>query len=144
MIKAYAEAYNQIVHNILSCNPNHCQIRNHSKRHKRSSRELLDFILKLSSEKQNQLQDKYSFKLINEIFTKFPIRSDDTFIHLGCAYGHVPLQIAGMMACKKSIGIETNPDVYRLAKVNFIQIEDSEIILLFHCPSSLNKNFLSG
>ena len=50
MIKAYAEAYNRIVNDILSRNK-------HSKRSKISSRptrELVRFILKLSSEKENR------------------------------------------------------------------------------------------
>jgi hypothetical protein len=106
MVKAYAEAYNEIVIQTLSRNANNCQIRNNSKRAKNPSYEFVRFILKLCSEKANE--NEYSFDLIEELLTKFSIRSDDIFIHLGCSLGCVVLQIAAMVSCKKSIEIEHN------------------------------------
>jgi hypothetical protein len=116
MVKAYAEAYNEIVIQTLSRNANPCQIRNSSKRSKNPSHEFVRFILKLCSEKANE--NEYSFDLIEELLTKFSIRSDDIFIHLGCSSGYVILQIAAMISCKKSIGIENNSNLYRSAKVD--------------------------
>ncbi|CAF0866610.1 unnamed protein product [Rotaria sordida] len=65
----------------------------------------------------HEIQNEYSFELIDELFRKFSLRSDDIFIHLGCAYGHLPLQIAAMLSCKKSIGIENNLNLYHSAKL---------------------------
>ncbi|CAF1254827.1 unnamed protein product [Adineta steineri] len=111
IIKAYAEAYNQIVNNIIS----------NKKHHKISSREHLRLILKLSSETQNQttvnpklLTNEYSFDLIDELLTRFSLRSDDIFIHLDCSYSHVLLQIAAMISCKKIIGIEKNSSIKKI------------------------------
>lgn len=111
MIKAYAEAYNKIVNEIISRNTNK------SKRYKNISRELVRFILKLIFEKENEISSEYSFDLIDELLTKFSIRSDDIFIHLDCSYGNILFQIAAMISCKKIVGIEFNSNLYRLAKV---------------------------
>jgi hypothetical protein len=59
IIKAYAEAYNRIVNDILT---RQRKIRNLSKRQRISSRDLVHFILKLSSEKENQLSVKIQFR----------------------------------------------------------------------------------
>jgi len=112
MIKAYAEAYNKIVNKIISRNTNKC------KRYKNASRELICFIIKLIFEKENEISNEYSFDLIDELLTKFSIRSDDIFIHLDCSYGNILFQIASMILCKKIIGIEFNSNLYRLAKVD--------------------------
>jgi len=112
MIKAYAEAYNKIVNNIFSRN------KNKSKCYKNNSRELVHFIIKLIFEKENE----YSFDLINELLTKFSIRSDEIFLYLGCSNGNILFQIAAMISCKKIIGIEYNSNLYHSAKVNSIEI----------------------
>ena len=109
MVKAYAEAYNEIVNKTFS--------RNIRKRPKNPCRDLIRFILKLCCEKENEVCE-YSFDLIDELLTKFRIRSDDIFIHLDCSYGYVIFQIAAMISCKKSIGFENNSDLYRSAKVD--------------------------
>jgi hypothetical protein len=114
MIKAYAEAYNKIINDSFLRDTNKC------KRSKNISRELIRFIIKLCFEKENEIKTEYSFNLIDELVTKFSIKSDDIFIHLGCSYGQVLFQIASMILCKKIIGIESNSSLYRSAKVNSI------------------------
>jgi hypothetical protein len=98
MIKTYAEAYNKIINDIFSYKTKNL------KRSRKASREFVCFIIKLSFEKEN----KYSFDLIDELLTKFCIKSDDIFIHLGSSYGQILLQIAGMISWKKILGIEYN------------------------------------
>jgi hypothetical protein len=58
MIKAYAEGYNRMINTISSSNSNKKHIRNSSRR---PTRDLLRFILKLSSEKENQSSVKFHF-----------------------------------------------------------------------------------
>ena len=73
----------------------------------------------------NYLPTTYAF--FEELFTKYPLNSDDYFVDIGCGKGRALMMVA-LFGCKHLCGIEINEKIFKELMNNYLSWKNNQFM----------------